>query len=129
MLAALADGARQGMGDFLGDLGSLDVGSVAAQGFSEADGAGALPGLADIGDAVSGAVASAYSVLLPTADIANALLTTLPAYSAQIFLAELAGGNLLDLAATVGLASLAAGFELIEHGIAGISAALGGVLP
>lgn len=102
---------------------------MAAQGFSEADGAGALPGLADIGDAVSGAVASAYSVLLPTADIANALLTTLPAYGAQIFLAELAGGNLLDAAATVGLASLAAGFELIEHGIAGISAALGGVLP
>lgn len=133
---ALADGAQQGVQDFTHDLETLSLPEL-----SDAGGAGGgftmttLPSFTDIVNAFSGSLASAYAVLLPTADIANALLTTLPTYSAQIFLSELMDGNLLDavglpIAATVGLGSVAAGFELIsiENAIAEISADWSGIL-
>lgn len=135
VLTALAGGTQQGIQDFIHDLGSLP-----AFGVSDATGNGvggaldSLPSLTDIVNAFSGSLASAYAVLLPTADIANALLTTLPAYSAQIFLSELQDGNVLDaiglpVAASVGLASVAAGFELIsiENAVAEISADWSGI--
>jgi hypothetical protein len=135
VLTALGDGAQKGIHDFIDDLGSLSLPGASDVG---ADGAAftldSLPSFTDIVNAFSGAASAAYAVLLPTADIANALLTTLPANSVQIFLSELGQGNLLDavglpIAASVGLTSLGAGFELIsiENALAEISAELSSV--
>ncbi len=73
---------------------------------------------------VTNAVAQSYAVLLPTADIANMFLTSVPAYDANLFLSgiEMAiggdptGGLIYafgaPLAADTFLATFAAGFEL-----------------
>jgi hypothetical protein len=50
----------------------------------------------DIVNTLSGAVATAYSTLVPTADVANALLTTLPTYDLTLFLNGLEAGSLVD---------------------------------
>ena len=44
---------------------------------------------------LSVAASDAYSTLLPTADVANAVLTSLPAYDLTLFAASLQTGNLL----------------------------------
>jgi hypothetical protein len=137
VLTALTDGTQQGIRDFMKDLGSPSLPDMSEAAADSAGGAGdSLPSFTDIVNAFSSALASAYAALLPTADIANALFTTLPTYSAEIFLSELQDGDLLDafgmpIAATTGLGSLAAGFELIsiEHAIAGISANLSSIMP
>jgi hypothetical protein len=50
----------------------------------------------DIVNALSSATATAYSTLVPTANVANALLLTLPTYDATLFLNGLEAGNLVD---------------------------------
>jgi len=72
--------------------------------------------LTDLVNTLSGVTSAAYGALLPTADIANALLTSLPAYDASLFVDSLQAGNLLDavglpIAADMGVGTLAAGFE------------------
>ena len=74
--------------------------------------------------AISGAASDAYATLLPTADIVNALLTSVPAYDVNLFLSgiqQALDGNVLGglqyaliapLAASTGLLTMAAGFEL-----------------
>jgi hypothetical protein len=47
-------------------------------------------------NALSAAASDAYQILLPTADVANALLTSLPAYDLTLFAAGLQSGNLLE---------------------------------
>jgi|GEM_PF-511376 len=68
----------------------------------------------DIANAVSGEFSAIYATLLPTADIANALLTTVPAYDLGLFIDNL-GDPLnaigLPIAADTALVTLAAGFE------------------
>jgi hypothetical protein len=59
----------------------------------------------DIVNTLSGAVATAYSTLVPAADVANALLTTLPTYDLTLFLngiQEAAGGNASGLVDAIG---------------------------
>ena len=68
-------------------------------------------------NALSLASSDAYSTLLPTADVANALLTTLPAYDLTLFAAGLQSGNLLEaigqpIATDTYLIPLAGAFEL-----------------
>jgi hypothetical protein len=61
--------------------------------------------LTDIVNTLSGAVSTAYSTLVPTADVANALLTTLPTYDLTLFLdgiQEAADGNLSGLVDAIG---------------------------
>ena len=61
--------------------------------------------LNDIVNTLSGAVSTAYSTLVPTADVANALLTTLPTYDLTLFLngiQEAADGNLSGLVDAIG---------------------------
>ncbi|MGH3971390.1 MAG: PE-PPE domain-containing protein [Mycobacterium sp.] len=61
--------------------------------------------LTDFVNALSGAASTAYSTLVPAADVANALLTTLPTYDLTLFLngiQEAAGGNLTGLLDAVG---------------------------
>jgi PE-PPE domain len=52
--------------------------------------------LTDIVNTLSGAAATAYSTLVPAADVANALLTTLPNYDLTLFLNGLEAGNVVD---------------------------------
>jgi PE-PPE domain len=73
--------------------------------------------LGDFVNAISSAASTAYSTLLPLADIGNALLTSLPAYDLSLFTDNLSNGDLLDafglpLAADTGLGTLFAGFGL-----------------
>jgi hypothetical protein len=86
-------------------------------------------GLLGIVNALSAAASSLYSALLPTADIANALVTTLPAEDATVFAYELGQGDLLDaiglpIAADFGIGSLAGLFELATVGEGAAFAAL-----
>jgi hypothetical protein len=72
--------------------------------------------LTDLVNAISSAASTAYSTLLPTADIANALVTSLPAYDVSLITDNLSSGDLLDalglpVAADTALVTLAAGFE------------------
>lgn len=117
VFTALVNGAQQGWQDFIGDLGSLSSGAPEGSDIG-ADGVVAtLPSFTDVVNAFSGSLAALYATLLPTADIANGLLTTLPAYMGEVFVAELAQGDIVDaiglpISAAVGLGSIAAGFEL-----------------
>jgi hypothetical protein len=79
--------------------------------------------------AISGAASAAYGTLLPTADIVNSLLTTIPAYDVDLFLdgvqqmfdGDITGGLVYALgapmAADTALLTLFGGFELrvLEH--------------
>ena len=61
--------------------------------------------LTDIVNTLSGAASTAYSTLVPAANVANALLTTLPNYDLTLFLngiQEAAGGNASGLVDAVG---------------------------
>ena len=122
VLAALANGAQQGVQDALVGLGSLSnaFGSDAVTSPSPpldtpTDPASDLP--TGLVDTFTKALATSYATLLPTADIVSFLLTTLPAYNVSLVLGEVASGNLVDavglpIAADTGLLSLAMGFEL-----------------
>ncbi|KAA8958688.1 PE-PPE domain-containing protein [Mycobacterium sp.] len=134
----LVSGAEQGIENFVGDfigtgpnpvtlsLGSLLDPSSATTGATSAlaelsTGLSALvsdpaSSLADLVNTLSSVASAAYGVLLPTVDIANALLTSLPAYDASLFVDNVAAGNLLDavglpIAADVGVGTFAAGIE------------------
>ena len=74
---------------------------------------------------ISATAARLYAAALPTADIVNAVVTAIPAYDVNLFLSgiqQAIDGNVLGglqyalvapLAATTGLLTLAAGFELL----------------
>lgn len=123
VLERLGAGAEQGFNDFVDDLGSLGSDSESD---ADGDGGGAelpdlgdLPDVTDVVNAVSAAASDLYSVLLPTADIANALVTTLPAYDLSLVADGLEDGDLAaavfdPLAADTGLVPLALGFEAIS---------------
>jgi hypothetical protein len=77
-------------------------------------------------NAVTNAVSTSYATLLPTADIATALVTSVPTYDVNLFLDGVERwingdpvGGLVNafgdpIAADVGLTTLAGGFELIS---------------
>ncbi len=79
----------------------------------------------NIANGFTNAFGSAYSALLPTADLANALLTSMPSYDFSLFMSgieDAVDGNLLGglqyalfapLAADTALALLGGGWELI----------------
>ena len=120
VLTALANGAQQGWTDFVDDLSNLSFPS-AADFLSSSAGdvtSFALPSLTEIVNTFSSIASTAYSTLLPTADILNALLTTAPAYAFDVFAQELAQGDILNaiglpIAGIVGLGTLGAGFEFL----------------
>lgn len=134
---ALANGAQQGVQNFIADLGSLSLVGDSGVGAGDVEGvADTLPSFTDLVNAFSGALSAAYSVLLPTADIANALFITLPSYMVQVFVAELSEGDILNaiglpVAAAMGLGSLALGFELIsiQNAISEITADFAAIMP
>src|SRR5271166_85269 len=68
-------------------------------------------------NALSSAASTLYSTLLPTADIINSLVTSLPAWETSIFVDNLSTGDFLDalglpIAGTTAIGTLAAGFEV-----------------
>lgn len=125
------EGIGQGIADFIGDFGPN--GSVAREisAFSLPNlgplGMGATGGfiqtvqnvINSVADAISGTAAGLYAPLLPTADVINAILVSLPAYSLNLFLygmekafsGDVLGGLVdafgLPIAANVGLITMA----------------------
>jgi PE-PPE domain len=92
--------------------------AVAGEDFSVPPPSDSLQGIVN---ALSDAASALYSALLPTADIVNALITTLPADDVSIFSYELAQGDLVDaiglpIAADFGLVPMTGLFELAAVG-------------
>ena len=90
--------------------------------------------LTDLVNAISTSASALYSIALPTADIINALVTSVPAYDASLFTDNLSSGNFQDalglpIAADTALVTLAAGFEVsvIEDAVSQISGAFSGL--
>ncbi len=134
IVSALADGARQGFADFQSDLSdpaTWTPASAPAGLFAAGPGPFDPPSLTAIVNALSSAAAQAYAMLLPTADVLNALLTTLPAHDLSLFLDYLQAGDLINaigmpIAANVGMGTMAAGIEamVVLETLPGIQAAL-----
>jgi len=122
LLSSLAQGAQHGFDDFIYDLGHLSLGTSSDAAGSLLD--FSLPSLSEVANTFSGALSELYSVLLPAADVVNALLTSMPAYNLSMFLNAFSSGDDLlttltnaiglPLAADVGLIPTALGFELIS---------------
>jgi hypothetical protein len=73
--------------------------------------------LTDLVNAITTASSAAYSTLLPTADIINALVTSVPSYDLSLISDNVATGDFTDalglpIAADTALFTLAAGFEV-----------------
>ncbi len=120
-------------------LGTGSVGQSIAEAMASVHSAlAADPGasLTDLINALTSATSAAYSALLPTADIINSLVTSMPAYDVSLFTEALSnGGGLLDalglpLAADTALVTLAGGFEVevLQNTIAEIASAFTGAL-
>ncbi len=137
----LVSGTQQGVGAFVNDLSALGATLPGAA----SSGLAALtpPSSASIPTTITGVIqgieaantnivgtlttdfSTAYATLLPTADIATALVVTLPSYDTNLFLngiIDAINGNpvqgLMDafgdpIAASVGLTTLAGGFEFL----------------
>ncbi|OBI83735.1 PE-PPE domain-containing protein [Mycobacterium sp. 1245805.9] len=147
-LAALLPGATsQGVSAFTNDLSSLAISlpGAASTGIAQL----ALPPSASLPTTPTGIIqaiesantnivgtltgdfSTAYATLLPTADIATAVVVTLPSYDLNLFLDGITQaingdpvGGLMNafgrpIAADVGLVTLAGGFELINFVNAG----------
>jgi hypothetical protein len=88
----------------------------------------------DFVNAITTASSAAYSTLLPTTDIINALVTSMPAYDLSLFSANIATGDLADafglpLAADTALLTLAGGFEVevLQNAVTEITNAFSGL--
>ncbi|MBV8181277.1 MAG: PE-PPE domain-containing protein [Mycobacterium sp.] len=83
-----------------------------------ADAANPAASFTDFVNALSSAASTLYSTLLPTADIINMLVTSLPAWETEtLFAGNLSNGDIVDafglpIAATTAIGTLAAGFEV-----------------
>lgn len=82
-----------------------------------ADAANPAASFTDFVNALSSAASTLYSTLLPTTDIINMLVTSLPAWETSIFTDALSTGDVLDafglpVGATFAIGTLAAGFEI-----------------
>ncbi len=136
VLDALDTGTQQGVQALLADLGSLSSSDSSASNLLASllatleaaggtiGGGGATSGadsLTEIVNVVSSVVSTDLGVLLPTADIELAAITSLPAYYASLFADGLESGNILaalgdPIAADMGLIPMGA---LVEIGTIG----------
>lgn len=118
---ALADATQEGIQDFTADIHALQANpptllpsfeSVQSANFMTM--AAAAPTPIEVVNTLTQITANTYALLLPTADIGLALVTTLPAYGVSLFVDQLVQGNLvnaigLPVAASVGLATISGG--------------------
>ncbi|HLR99618.1 PE-PPE domain-containing protein [Mycolicibacillus parakoreensis] len=121
----LVDGTKEGLENFVNSLGGVSLADLNPLDLLSGAGAAGADPLDSVADflptalnALSDAAAHAYATLLPTADIANAVLTSMPAYLLDLSLDNLLDGDLLNaaglpLAGAVGLATMAGGFEFL----------------
>ncbi|WP_231609065.1 hypothetical protein [Mycobacterium shottsii] len=143
----LADGTQQGGNAFIADISAmapsfadLPTSLASAMGSAGTAGTGLLAAaptsaneviraLQDANTAIANSIANAssnaYAVLLPTADIANMLVTSMPSYDISLFLdviEQIVDGDPLGgltyalvapLAANTAIVTLASGFQLI----------------
>jgi hypothetical protein len=132
MFENLVTDTQQGFQNLMTDTDPYAA-SATASASAGADAATAIPAAAptftEIVNALSSAASTAYSTLLPLTDIANSLLTSLPAYELSLFTDNLQAGDLTDalglpLAANTGIDTLAAGFayEVISTAASQIAA-------
>ncbi len=137
VLADLATGTQQGIGAFVNDVGATGSG-MTLTGLTHAPSPLPAPSPPSIGgvidalkatntnvaSAFSSALATGYSVLLPTADFANAAVISVPSYDLNLFLdgiSQAASGDPVGLINAVGdpiaadtaLFTIAGGFETI----------------
>jgi hypothetical protein len=132
VLDALVTGAQQGVQAFVADLGSLSLSDSSASNLltsllttlEAAGGAGGsgvatsgADSLTEIVNILSSVASTDLGVLLPTADIGLAAITSVPAYDASLFVSGLEAGNILaalgdPIAADLGLIPMAALVEL-----------------
>ncbi|BBA86192.1 MULTISPECIES: PE family protein [Mycobacterium] len=121
---ALAAGTQEGIQDFTADLQAMFGQPIPTPDIvppTPADILGKLselPSPAQVVNTLTAVVANDYAVLLPTADIGLAVVTTLPLYSTQLFFDQLLQGNLIDafgypIAATVGLLTIGGAVEFL----------------
>ncbi|MGH3560946.1 MAG: PE-PPE domain-containing protein [Mycobacterium sp.] len=128
----LVSGAQQGSAAFEADMSNPAAWAmpVATSGSTDAVTHAADPAsLTDIVNALSSAASSASGAVLGTADIINALVSSVPNYNLSLFVDNLQNGDLLDafglpVAANTAIFTLAAGFELqiITNAISDIQA-------
>jgi hypothetical protein len=123
ILQALSTGAQQGLQAFSADLSAASSGDTSGGAvtdildmFSQTAAPTDPPSLTDIVNDLSSALSQSYALLLPTADIINALTTTLPLAEATLFTNFLQEGDLIDAlgmptAVATGLGTVAAGVE------------------
>jgi hypothetical protein len=139
----LVTGAHQGSAAFMTDMHNMSLSSLVVHPSPSSlpSVTGALEALSTatfdpaatltkIAEAFSSAGSALYSWLLPTADIANALFTVIPAYDVSLFLANLSNPLYaigLPIAADVGLVTLG-GFIVSAIFLEDISAAIGDIL-
>lgn len=133
MPGLLLSGAEQGIEDFIGDFTGtgpnpvdLSLDSLTSTAGTPTDALAGLDAelaslaanptgaLTDFADTLSTDLQAAYSTLLPTADIVNDLLTSLPAYDASLFLDNLSNpleAIGLPIAADLGIDIFLANYE------------------
>jgi hypothetical protein len=144
VLSTLATDTEQGFQNLMSGTdpysAALDPATSSATSFTDllsalsADAADPAATFTDFVNAISSAASTAYSTLLPLADIGNALLTSLPAYDLSLFTDNLSNGDLLDalglpIAANTGMDTLFAGFTfaVIENAASQITADFSGL--
>jgi hypothetical protein len=137
VLGDLVTGTQQGIGAFVSDFGNAGSGAspsamLHALSSIPPPSPASIPSFVDglqaaitkVPDAFSSALATGYSVLLPTADFANAALISIPSYDANLFLSgilQAVNGDPVGLinaigdpiAADTALFTIAGGFEAI----------------
>ncbi|SOJ54262.1 PE family protein PE3 [Mycobacterium simulans] len=124
---ALGAGIRQGIHDFTNDLQaifaqpftlpSLSLPSFAMPSLDLGATLAAFPSPMTLVNTAASIISTDYAVLLPIADVAFSMITTVPVYLGQLFVEQLLQGSLINaigypLAAVVGLGSIAGGIEL-----------------
>jgi hypothetical protein len=124
-------GVQHGVTNFIGDLSHLSLSSLTTPSMSSlSDPLALLSSPTDIVNNISSAASTAYSTLLPTADIINAILTSIPAYDVSLFLNNISdpiNAIGLPIAADTGLLTVAGGveFEVISNAVSTIAADFG----
>jgi hypothetical protein len=145
VLGDLAAGTQQGIQAFKADLATIHTTPITLPKFDPAFltafstppvPSPVPPTPLNIANTIASIISTDYGVLQPTADIALALVTTVPAYDATLFVGQLLQGNLINaigypIAADVGLATVAGLVEIdvIGSAVASNIADLKSLLP
>ncbi|SOJ52654.1 PE family protein PE3 [Mycobacterium simulans] len=118
LVEAFTAGTQQGIHDFNAEVQALAAQPMTIPTFTPPQPTdvlaklAALPSPEKIVNTAATIISTDYAVLLPAADTALAFATTLPLYDSQLFVEQLAQGNLINaigypIAADVGLATIA----------------------